>query len=309
MAFFPPFGQPQHWGAKSPQSCGKIDAGLLLWAPLLIPRLRGGSNKPNQPKASSGNPIKPKAVVSTTSGDSRLFPRSNASLTGLPSTNPLYMDDTYRNKAEAKVIQIVSGEQESIVITDQTIFHPQGGGQPSDEGTMTVGSNNFEVKKVTKAKETGAILHAGVFRRGSFREGDVVSQEVNMTKRIFHARIHSAGHLLDVAMAKIGEQRKPGKGYHYPQGAYVEYIGKIDVKERDAIVTKLQAAIDELIKSDIATKVELKNNIRHVSVAGVEEGCPCGGTHVRSTGEIKSMRVTKLKNNKKNARVSYSVEV
>lgn len=42
------------------------------------------------------------------------------------------------------------------------------------------------------------------------------------------ARVHSAGHLLDIAMRRIGFMNKPGKGYHFPSGAYVEYIGKMN---------------------------------------------------------------------------------
>ena len=46
-------------------------------------------------------------------------------------------------------------------------------------------------------------------------------------------------------------------------------------------------------------------SIRVVRIAG--EGCPCGGTHVGSTAELASLRVTKIKAKKDNLKVSYSV--
>jgi Ser-tRNA(Ala) deacylase AlaX len=52
-----------------------------------------------------------------------------------------------------------------------------------------------------------------------------------------NARIHSAGHLLDVAMNRAGKtELKPGKGYHFVEGPYVEYIGVVPENERDELV-------------------------------------------------------------------------
>lgn len=54
--------------------------------------------------------------------------------------------------------------------------------------------------------------------------------------RKINARVHSAGHLLDMAMNRAGKtELKPGKGYHFVEGPYVEYIGVIPDKERDAL--------------------------------------------------------------------------
>lgn len=48
-----------------------------------------------------------------------------------------------------------------------------------------------------------------------------------------HSRLHSAGHLIDVALAELGRtDLKPGKGYHWEVGTYVEYIGKVDAEDK-----------------------------------------------------------------------------
>ena len=48
---------------------------------------------------------------------------------------------------------------------------------------------------------------------------------IDENKRRLYARLHSAGHLLDVAVSNIGLSWQPGKGYHFPDSPYVEYIG------------------------------------------------------------------------------------
>lgn len=50
-----------------------------------------------------------------------------------------------------------------IVVLDRTIFHPQGGGQPSDVGTIRGAAAEFRVVNVAANKETGVIEHRGSF--------------------------------------------------------------------------------------------------------------------------------------------------
>ena len=80
----------------------------------------------------------------------------------------MYLEDTYLfEKKDVKFIEVrMVGEDESkletVVITESTIFHPQGGGQPSDTGIMKQGDSvEFKVSKVSKGIEqikTSAIV-------------------------------------------------------------------------------------------------------------------------------------------------------
>ena len=71
----------------------------------------------------------------------------------------------------------------------------------------------------------------------AFEIGQELRLFVDEAKRRTYARFHSAGHLLDIAMKKCGQTHlKPGKGYHFPVGAYVEYIGIIDNSIKDKLV-------------------------------------------------------------------------
>ena len=109
-------------------------------------------------------------------------------------------------------------------------------------------------------------------------------------------------------------------------GAFVDYIGVVPPNERPALIAKLSDEIARLIKtavpitaqfvpySDVGKHVggETPSHllegqpVRVVTIEGAP-GCPCGGTHVRHVGEIGSVVVSKVKVQKGNTRISYTV--
>jgi len=81
-----------------------------------------------------------------------------------------------------------------IVITSASIFHPQGGGQPSDRGKMETELGQFEVIMVRR-NEKGELLHLGKFSdlgKPIFRKDDMVTQSVDSKARNLHSRYHTA---------------------------------------------------------------------------------------------------------------------
>ena len=220
------------------------------------------------------------------------------------------------------------------VILDKTICHPQGGGQPSDEGFLKQGDIKFNLEALSIVKDT--ILHIGKFEKAgqTFKVGGDVECHIDETKRRLYARVHSAGHLLDVAMNKAGRSDlKPGKGFHQPVGSYVEYIGGIDAKERDALVKALnencktlinttpedwpvfkkvctyEEAGKELAKAGgVPPYVPEGSSLRVCKMVEEDLGCPCGGTHVQHVKDIAEITVTKIQKKGKNTRVSYGVK-
>jgi len=216
------------------------------------------------------------------------------------------MRNTYCFTNEATVLTIEPAENGAgwCVILDATCFHPQGGGQPADEGTLRCGDGEpFRVTMVRKDK-AGVIRHEGE-SRPAFECGVTVRCIVNEAFRRQNARVHSAGHLIDVAMGASGCQLRPGKGYHFTPGAYVEYEGKLDAAAREALLPKVQGALDELVSAAVATCVATVEGVRVVTIGG--QGCPCGGTHVNDTSEIGSVKIEAIKSKGKATRVSYSL--
>lgn len=257
-------------------------------------------------------------------------------------TDRVYYENSYIcNIIDAKVKYVGAGpeaikEDQQIVILDKTIFHPQGGGQPADHGFLRQGETKFIIEDCLSRNGQKTVVHIGKFvpAGATFEVGSHVDCHVDEIKRRLHARIHSAGHLLDMAMRANGrEDLKPGKGYHHPTGAYVEYIGAVENEEKPALIEKLNQTCQDIIKeTPEETKVFKKvlsydeansalakcggvpsyipegQALRVLKLNDEDYGCPCGGTHVEHVSDIIEMTVTNIKKKGKNVQVKYEVK-
>lgn len=225
-----------------------------------------------------------------------------------------YLKDTYLFIGLWNVVDKWENEFGKYIILDQTIFYPQWGWQPSDTGIISTLSGIFQVEKV-RLDEQGIVYHFGLMMSGDIRIGDIVSLQVDSERRIWNARNHSAGHLIDIAMKEIwlsGLQAM--KWYHFPEGSYVEYEWLISEKE-EVIIDQLNNALKWLCDKKISMVVEydisgvIAPNGKLPRSVHFEwfNGCGCGGTHVRNTGEIGTIHVKKMKNKGGAIRVSYEV--
>lgn len=233
-----------------------------------------------------------------------------------------FLEDTYLFTFETVLteFQLMDGFQ--IIKTKDTIFYPQGGGQPSDTGLITGINFEFEVEKTVKHE--GEILHKGLLK-GTPPSGVMhISQEIDKNKRILHAQIHTAGHMVDVAMVRAGFDLYPTKGYHFTDSPYVEYAGVLAPEQREEIISALNGELQTLIveahdiqsqwtqsKSEAETLcpvlpgyLDFNTPVRVVTVAD-NYGCPCAGTHVNNTSEIPGIEVHRIKVKGGNTRVSY----
>ncbi|OKL59361.1 hypothetical protein UA08_05048 [Talaromyces atroroseus] len=230
------------------------------------------------------------------------------------------------------------GDSDYIVVTERTIFHPQGGGQPSDVGSMTGrGGNCFTVTAVRMdAVCEGQVLHLGRFSNGegssvsTFREGETVTQEIDGEKRLLYSRLHTAGHVLSASVRHLVKSEVENfaelKASHFPGAAGCEFQGLIDGKWKDAIQNK----VDESIAAKLPVSVEWwdaedfrKNGVDHllptgdliapgekfriINIAGLDR-YPCGGTHVKTTDLCGRTTVKKISRRTGQSKVSYSVD-
>jgi len=232
-----------------------------------------------------------------------------------------------------------SKEPDQFIVTlDKTIFHPQGGGQPNDDGTLTQTVDDATVKfQVTGlVTKEDVIYHVGTFepKDARFEVGSEVTCNVDEDKRRTYARVHSAGHLLDIAMEKAGRSDlQPSKGYHFATGAYVEYIGAVDAKDREALISVLNEECKKIIvgtpeeekvfkkmcsyteANELLAKaggvppyIKEGQELRVLKLTEEDFGCPCGGTHVEHVNDIGELTVTKITKKSKNIRVAYNVK-
>ncbi len=234
-------------------------------------------------------------------------------------TELLYLENTYLFESPAQILAIEDSEKGLALVLNQTIFYPQGGGQPADTGKVFNQYGLFNVTDVRIAPDS-RVYHYGSFEKGEFSVGDTINLTIDKEKRMINARVHSAGHLLDCAVEQLKLQGiTPTKGFHFPEGSYVEYDGTLE--HDDALLMKLESTINELIAANIksvaknlsAEEAKQQNiwappgkSARIVFFEGFT-ACGCGGTHIATTKEIGHVSIRKIKVKKGVTRISYEV--
>jgi len=245
----------------------------------------------------------------------------------LPETKLLYLNDTYLFESTAILLDVIESENfagKQILVLDQTIFYPpsfysaaffdkntQGGGQPSDTGLIEGSGRSFEVEKVV-FNPNGLVWHIGNFLNGKVEVGEEVNLKINQEKRLINSKNHSSGHLLDWAIESLNLPLKANKGYHFPDGPYVEYAGELEITED--LKSKIETKANEIISQNIAISFVMENGkhesgkpMRIMQVGGFAD-CPCGGTHIRNSAEIGTIKIRKITKKSGMIKISYLVE-
>ncbi|KUL85718.1 hypothetical protein ZTR_08518 [Talaromyces verruculosus] len=227
-------------------------------------------------------------------------------------------------------------DEDHVVVTDETIFHPQGGGQPSDIGTMTGKSGlTFTVTSVRMDLVCdGQVMHLGRFERGgavrTFNDGETVVQEIDVDQRLLYSRLHTAGHVLGASVRHLVKDEVKDfaelKASHFPGAAACEFQGLIDSKWKDAIQKKVDESIAARLpvtvewwdENDFRTRgldylipdsslVAPGEKFRMVNIGGLDV-YPCGGTHVETTDLCGHTTVKKIARKQGQSKVSYSID-
>lgn len=243
----------------------------------------------------------------------------------MSNTDLLHIQDFDIEACDAKVLSIaVTEDERTDIILDQTCFYARGGGQDWDKGTVTKLNASFDVEEV-RLDENGIVHHIGTLANGSFSEGDVVSCEVDHERRFINMRLHSAGHVIDMAVDQLGLDWIGTKGQHYPHLSAVEYSGTWEPEKAEELRTQIETLANQLIEKGSHNTIrfmpveEMHKYCRHVPanlptnkpgriVLYGDFGVPCGGTHVRDIKQIGRISIPKLKEKKGVIRVNYAVE-
>lgn len=205
---------------------------------------------------------------------------------------------------------------------DQTVFYPQGGGQPYDKGVIAWPSGKFLVQEVHFID--GTVKHIGKFESGNFQVGENVSCSVDESRRTLHGCIHSAGHVVDMAVTALNLNWVPRKGYHFPKGPYVEYAGSLEGLDKEKLKNNIENLSNKFVNENRQTKLLFMNKEKMKEVCHFvpdyipegkparvvmygDFGVPCGGTHVGNLSEIKHMTIRKIKSEGNNIQIAYDV--
>lgn len=239
------------------------------------------------------------------------------------ATELLYLVDTYRFEANTNVVDVRETERGLAVVLDATIFYPQWGGQPADHGVLTSATGKFIVSDVRLDTETSEVLHFGTFEDGAFEVGQEVHGVIDAERRALHARLHSAGHLLDIAVHRAGlTALVPTKGYHFSDGPYVEYeAAGTPLEAIQVAIPSIEHECDALIAENIFTVVKSltpeqaqaqgiwapAGKSARIVGFGTYDPCGCGGTHVASSAAIGQIRIRKISLKNGAVKVAYEI--
>lgn len=194
---------------------------------------------------------------------------------------------------DATVQACVTVQNGYEVILNQTVFHSQGGGQPSDVGHMGAA-------RVTKVVErNGNLVHCIDARL----EIGVVGLQVDKDARLLHSRLHTAGHLIGHAVAPLGFIAT--RAHHWPGEARVD-VSPTAMGVACLSINELQSRVDALIAQDLPRVLRLHEGFREIGF-GELPAFPCGGTHVISTGMVGSCVINDIGKNGNGFRIRYAV--
>jgi Ser-tRNA(Ala) deacylase AlaX len=218
-----------------------------------------------------------------------------------------YLDDTYLEQVDTRVIAVGQRQGAPWVAVECCLFHPQGGGQPADRGWL----DGEEIVPV-RDPETGLIVAvAGESASLSgFTDGQTVRARIDLETRMAHAALHTAGHLVE-AVGRAEGWVMTGN-IHFPGQARIEFMAKepdgrlADPEGREEVTAGLRAAVAAAVHEDLPVFAEYDAEGRRVVHLGTLHAAPCGGTHVRSLGDLVDIELPTLKVKKGRIRVSYT---
>jgi misacylated tRNA(Ala) deacylase len=237
-------------------------------------------------------------------------------------TEQLYRVDAYQRDCTARVLTV--NERGGIVL-DRTVFYAAAGGQPGDKGVIEIdGGGSCPIATTVYDADKATIVHVPAEGSGRPEPGQSVRAVLDWEGRHKLMRMHTCLHLV-CALVKFPVTG----GQVNPDDSRLDFdIADASAIDKDTLTAGLNALIaaDHPVSDRWITDAELEANPQLVRTMAVKpptgtgkvrlvvigEGGsvdlqPCGGTHVRSTGEIGKVVVTRIeKKGKLNRRIRVS---
>ncbi|MDG4902854.1 alanyl-tRNA editing protein [Mesorhizobium sp. M1A.F.Ca.IN.022.05.2.1] len=223
-------------------------------------------------------------------------------------TEALFRDDAYLSTAEAQVVAI---NDRGGILLDRTIFYATSGGQPGDTGMLErADGSRIAIAAAITGETKDEIIHVPAPEQALPAVGEKLKLAIDWRRRHLLMRMHSACHLLTVVCP-----------FPITGAAVAEDDSRVDFDIPDAGFSKedVTARLMELVRANhpvftrLITDEELSANPGLVKSKNVRppvgtgrirlvcigenasiDSQPCGGTHVKSTGEIGEIHIGKI---------------
>ena len=218
----------------------------------------------------------------------------------------LFRDDAYLPETEATVLGV--NERRGIIL-DRTVFYATGGGQPGDSGRLErAGGAAIAIATTVYGEDKSEIVHVPGEAEALPEAGETVRAALDWERRYRHMRIHTGLHLLSVVLPFPGTGGSIGadegrldfdlEGGEVPAKEAIE-------EQLNGLVTANHPVSQEWITDDallanpgLVKTMKVKppmgtGRVRLVRIGDIDLQ-PCGGTHVRATGEIGRLTIGKI---------------
>ncbi len=225
-------------------------------------------------------------------------------IAALPPTRALFYEQPCEVEFEAMVLDFFDG----LVVLDQSLFYPEGGGQPADTGTLLSAESMVRVEDVIK--RGSVILHRVV--GGALKRGERVKGMVDEERRWSLMRHHTATHVLLHAAKEV-----LGAHIHQAGAQKGSDSARLDIRHFKHIteeeLRRIELRSNQIVQSNKPVFIKLEerqraeqkygftlyqggvppgNTIRIVQVGAEIQAC--AGTHVRTTGEIGAIKILRV---------------
>ena len=213
---------------------------------------------------------------------------------------------------DGKEIEILNEDKEGIIITNQTPFYGESGGQIGDTGFLFGSKSQFEVTD-TQKKLGDLHIHIGKLIKGSISKGDTLDLKIDTERRSSIRAYHSATHLLNEALRRVLGKHVTQKGsfvgsdrlrfdFSHMKPISKDEVNKIEnyvnsmVESKGDVRTRLMTPKEAVANGALALFGEKYGDEVRVLSMGNDKDTYfstelCGGTHVRNTSEIGNFKI------------------
>jgi alanyl-tRNA synthetase len=224
-------------------------------------------------------------------------------------TDRLYYDNPYLLEFDASILDRIPHQDRFGILLDRTAFYPTSGGQPNDLGTL----NGVPLLDVYEDEASGAVVHVVP----EPVTGPAVHGIIDAERRRDHMQQHSGQHVLSQAFVELfnwptvsfhlGASTStidlPADGITREQAERAEDLANRIIRENRPVAVRYVNA-ENISEAGLRKPTERAGDIRVIDISGFDKSA-CGGTHVRMTGEIGSILITRIERAKKQTRLEF----
>ena len=224
-------------------------------------------------------------------------------------TEPAYLQDSTTREFEATVERVTGNR----VVLDRTHFYPEGGGQPADHGTLSVGGDGDGTAwTVSDVQKKDTIYHE--LDGDPPAEGTTVTGRLDWERRYGHMRHHTAQHLLSAVLLEAFNAPTVGNQLYHDRARIDAEYDRFSDEDLDTIEARMNELVEaghpvrwyemdrERAERELdteRTRIDLLpesiTELRIVEIGPEDDPydrTACAGTHVESTAELGAVEVT-----------------